>query len=233
MNFTLQQKGYIRIILALIAFMRYYQPVIFFWCYLTSFLLDAADGYVARLYNHCISIFIYFLILKIKLIEFFFSGSRFGSILDMVTDRFATAILVMILSYLYYDYRHTCMILIVLDISSHWFRVVASLLTGRGHKSIKASNSIFIRILHNYYHSRLVLSVVCLGNELFYIFAYMNYYAPAWKIFEGSHPIFFYLMILCFPVFLYKQILSLIQLQYSAVEIVEWELENDHNNPLI
>ena len=114
------------------------------------------------------------------------------------------------------------MLLIVLDISSHWFRVVASLLSGKTHKSIKNC-----KLLQNYYQSRLILSVVCLGNELFYIAAYMNYYFPEFFVFGESHPIFYYVMIMCFPVFLYKQFLNIIQLQYSSVEIVEWEFEND------
>ena len=38
----------------------------------------------------------------------------------MITDRFATAILVMILSHLYPEASKACMFLIVLDIVSHW-----------------------------------------------------------------------------------------------------------------
>merc|ERR1712137_455871 len=43
--------GYARVVLAIISFCLYENPYIFFWCYLISFTLDAADGHVARLFN--------------------------------------------------------------------------------------------------------------------------------------------------------------------------------------
>ena len=46
-------EGYARVVLALISFLVYESPIIFFWLYLTSFLLDALDGHVARLTNQC------------------------------------------------------------------------------------------------------------------------------------------------------------------------------------
>ena len=45
--------GYARVVLAIISFCMYEDPMIFFWCYLASFLLDAADGHVARMFNQC------------------------------------------------------------------------------------------------------------------------------------------------------------------------------------
>ena len=142
----------------------------------------------------------------------------------MVTDRFATACLVVILSHLFFPFRHVCMLLIILDISSHWLRVVASLLIGEGHKNIK-SNS---QLLQLYYHNRLVLGLVCLGNELFYIFAYMTYFFPEVTLLEYSANVFGFAMLVCSPVFLLKQVLNLIQIRYSAWEIVEWEFHNEH-----
>ena len=142
----------------------------------------------------------------------------------MVTDRFATACLVVILSHLFFPYRHICMILIILDISSHWLRVVASLLVGEGHKHIK-SGSFLLRI---YYENRIVLGLVCLGNELFYIFAYMMYFFPVVELFDMPLELFWYGTLVCFPVFALKQLLNVIQLQYSAWEIVEWEFINEH-----
>ena len=142
----------------------------------------------------------------------------------MVTDRFATACLVVILSHLYFPFRHVCMLLIILDISSHWLRVVASLLTGEGHKKIKSS-----KILQIYYENRIVLGLVCLGNELFYIFAYMMYFFPQVHVLDLSIDLFGYATFVCFPVFLFKQLLNIIQLQYSAKEIVHWEFEHEHS----
>lgn len=141
----------------------------------------------------------------------------------MVTDRFATACLVVILSHLYFQYRHTCMLLIILDISSHWLRVVASLLAGEGHKKIKSSF-----LLQTYYNNRIVLGLVCLGNELFYIFAYLMYFFPQVYFFDVTIDLFGWAALGCFPVFVYKQLLNVIQLHYSAKEIVNWEFENEH-----
>jgi len=190
------------VVLAIMAFCLYENPYIFFWCYLISFTLDAADGHVARLFNQC---------------------SRFGAVLDMVTDRFATACLVVILSHLYFPFRHICMLLIILDISSHWLRVVSSLLVGEGHKNIRSNY-----LLQLYYHQRLILGLVCLGNELFYIFAYMMYFFPEIELLGFTLNLFGYGMIVCMPIFLLKQLLNVIQLQYSAWEIVVWEYHNEH-----
>lgn len=51
-------------------------------------------------------------------------GSRFGGVLDMVTDRVSTCGLLVILSRLYPDYLLVFTLLIVLDITSHWFHVM-------------------------------------------------------------------------------------------------------------
>merc|ERR1712130_895568 len=160
--------GYARVVLAIMAFCLYENPYIFFWCYLISFTLDAADGHVARLFNQC---------------------SRFGAVLDMVTDRFATA----------------------------------CLLVGEGHKNIRSNY-----LLQLYYHQRLILGLVCLGNELFYIFAYMMYFFPEIELLGFTLNLFGYGMIVCMPIFLLKQLLNVIQLQYSAWEIVVWEYHNEH-----
>lgn len=142
----------------------------------------------------------------------------------MVTDRFATAILVVILSHLYPEYRHICMLLIVLDITSHWIRVVASLLVGEGHKTIKNT----YKLLQIYYSNRIVLGLVCLGNELFYISAYMYFYFPTISVLDFSINLFGLTVLVCAPVFFFKQMLNLMQLQYSAVEIVDWEFQHEH-----
>lgn len=146
-------------------------------------------------------------------------GSYFGSVLDMVTDRFATACLVIILSHLYFPFRHICMMLIILDISSHWFRVVSSLLAHKSHKEIQSEST----LLKLYYHNRFILGFTCLGNELFYIFLYMMYFYPNLRIIGTSMELFSVAVILCFPVFLFKQVLNIIQLKYSAIEIVSME----------
>lgn len=111
-------------------------------CYAASALLDAADGYAARALGQ---------------------SSLFGTVLDMVTDRTATACLCVVLAHLYPAYLvHFCA-LITLDIFSHWAHVYASALTmAATHKS---STNLIVRL---YYHKP-VLFCVCAGNELFYM----------------------------------------------------------------
>lgn len=71
-------------------------------CYFLAFLGDTFDGYVARIFNQT---------------------SKFGGILDMITDRVSTCGFLVILSHLYTDYSFCFVMLIALDIGSHWFHV--------------------------------------------------------------------------------------------------------------
>jgi CDP-diacylglycerol--inositol 3-phosphatidyltransferase len=51
------------------------------------------------------------------------TASKFGAVLDMVTDRFSTAALVLILSHFYPKYILGFQILNILDFVSHWTRM--------------------------------------------------------------------------------------------------------------
>lgn len=51
-------------------------------------------------------------------------GSGYGGVLDMVTDRVSTCGFLTVLSHLYPKYTFGFIMLVVLDISSHWFHVV-------------------------------------------------------------------------------------------------------------
>lgn len=52
------------------------------------------------------------------------SGSKFGGVLDMVTDRVSTCGLLVTLSHFYPAHTFWFTFLIVLDITSHWFHVM-------------------------------------------------------------------------------------------------------------
>lgn len=146
--------GYFRIVFVLISL--YYMPTnhvkasIF---YLISGLLDAFDGYAARYFNQ---------------------STRFGAILDQLTDRLATLGLVMVLSVLYSDYLIWFQLSAMLDIASHWMYVWVICLQGRtSHKFIDpASNP----VLSVYYTSRPVLFFMCACNELFFCALYLRYF---------------------------------------------------------
>lgn len=54
----------------------------------------------------------------------FMIGSSFGGVLDMVTDRVSTCGFLVILSNLLPEYSFVFIMLLVLDVASHWFHVI-------------------------------------------------------------------------------------------------------------
>ena len=71
--------------------------------YLLAFGGDVVDGYIARACNQ---------------------SSRFGGVLDMVTDRVSTCGFLFMLSHLYPEWKFMLTMLVCLDIFSHWFHVM-------------------------------------------------------------------------------------------------------------
>lgn len=148
--------GYGRIVLALVSF--YYMPtdyVIATWCYLLSGFLDALDGHAARMLNQ---------------------SSKFGAMLDQLTDRCATMCLLVVLSYFYPSWMFMFQLSMTIDIASHWLHLHSSLLKGsESHKKIDLSGNF---ILRHYYTNRKILFAMCAGNELFYSMLYLLYFTP-------------------------------------------------------
>ena len=100
--FFISLTGYARIILAILSFIHITRPFLFLPLYSLSCLLDAVDGHAARLLNQC---------------------SRLGAVLDMVTDRSTTAGLTAYLGHIYPDYMAGFLVLIGLDLSSHYMHM--------------------------------------------------------------------------------------------------------------
>ncbi|CAE6336268.1 unnamed protein product [Rhizoctonia solani] len=118
-----------------------------------SALLDAVDGQAARALGQT---------------------SKFGAVLDMVTDRCATSCLLCYLSSRYTSYAAIFQMLITLDFSSHYMHI--SLVTGS--KSHKAVTSDVSRILWYYYNDSTTLFVFCACNELFFVALYLISFGP-------------------------------------------------------
>ena len=98
--------------------------------YSISCLLDALDGFAAR---------------------YFEQSTRFGAVLDMVTDRCTTACLLVFLSSAWPRWSLLFQGLISLDLASHYMHMFATLTmagSGQSHKKVDQSRS---RILHLYY----------------------------------------------------------------------------------
>ncbi|KAF8343939.1 CDP-diacylglycerol-inositol 3-phosphatidyltransferase [Cantharellus anzutake] len=142
--------GYTRVILAALS-LHYMSthPKSCTFLYALSCILDAADGFAARKLGQT---------------------SRFGAVLDMVTDRCTTSCLLCFLSSAYPDYATVFQFLIALDFSSHYMHMYSSLETGA--KTHKAVTSEVSRILRFYYNP-LNLFLICAGNELFFIALYL------------------------------------------------------------
>lgn len=126
--------GYARVVLAIASL--YYMPLHPRTCsflYSISCLLDALDGYLARLFHQ---------------------STTFGSVLDMVTDRCTTACLLVFLASAWPRYSIIFQGLISLDLASHYMHMYATLSMGGAEKSHKAVDSSRSWILHKYYTSR-------------------------------------------------------------------------------
>ena len=122
--------GYARVALAAISL--YYMrgnPKVCTVLYGVSCLLDAFDGMFARRLDQC---------------------TKFGSVLDMVTDRCTTACLLCFLTAAYPNYALLFQGLITLDFSSHYIHMYSTLVTGStSHKIVGSDVS---RILWYYYN---------------------------------------------------------------------------------
>lgn len=110
--------------------------------YSISCLLDALDGYAARIYEQ---------------------STRFGAVLDMVTDRCTTACLIVFLSSAFPRWAIVFQGLIALDLASHYMHMYATLVvsgTNASHKSIDESKNWLLRL---YYTNKVCLlySLIC------------------------------------------------------------------------
>ena len=125
--------GYSRIVLAIASL--YYMPLHPRTCsllYSISCLLDALDGFAARHFEQ---------------------STRFGAVLDMVTDRCTTACLLVFLASAFPRWSLVFQGLISLDLASHYMHMYATLVMGGGesHKKVDKSRS---WILNLYYTNK-------------------------------------------------------------------------------
>ncbi|PAA57264.1 hypothetical protein BOX15_Mlig028156g2, partial [Macrostomum lignano] len=187
--------GYARILLAILA--CYYMPfdhVRATWAYLLSGLLDAFDGHAARLLNQ---------------------STKFGAMLDMLTDRCATMCLLFVLAQFYPRYMLAFQLSAALDIASHWLHLHSSIVRGaQSHKAVDLSSN---PILYYYYNSRVVLFCMCAGNELFYAALYLMHFTRGPILLGfGLVPT---LAVLTFPVAAVKSAISAVHLYVASVNM--------------
>ncbi|KAF2461880.1 CDP-alcohol phosphatidyltransferase-domain-containing protein [Lineolata rhizophorae] len=151
--FIPNQIGYARIVLGVASL--YYMPLHPRTCsllYATSCLMDALDGWAARKYEQ---------------------GTKFGAVLDMVTDRCTTSCLLVFLASAFPRWSIVFQGLISLDFASHYMHMFSTLTmgeSGQSHKKVDESRS---WILNQYYSKKWVLFVFCALNEAFFIALYL------------------------------------------------------------
>ncbi|KAI0724078.1 phosphatidylinositol synthase [Fomitopsis betulina] len=201
--------GYARVILAAVAlYFMSYHPKYCTIAYCVSCLLDAADGHAARALNQT---------------------SKFGAVLDMVTDRCTTSSLLCYLSLAYPKYAIAFQFLISLDFSSHYMHMYSSLITGsRSHKAITNDVSRFLK----FYYSSNTLFVMCAGNELFFVGLYLMKWVHTPLVVSLGRSLPFWghltwaeaLTLLCFPICFTKNVVNVVQLWKASKILVGVDL---------
>ncbi|MFH4975507.1 hypothetical protein AB6A40_002216 [Gnathostoma spinigerum] len=195
--FYANQIGYGRIVSSLLSF--YFmdsQPVVAIILYTLSAGLDAVDGYMARKYHQ---------------------SSRFGAMLDQLTDRCSTMALVMTLGSFYPKYLFFFQCSAILDIAAHWLHLHAADLTGKTTHKLSAN-----RILNLYYTSKNFLFFMCAGNEAFYGLLYLYHFwsGPSFLGFSFVS----LLVIITFPVAFLKSMISIVHLCTAAATVVQHDI---------
>jgi len=131
-NHPRPSTGYSRIILALASL--YYMPLHPRTCsflYSISCLLDALDGVAARHYHQ---------------------ATRFGAVLDMVTDRCTTSCLLVFLASAFPRWSIVFQGLISLDLASHYMHMYATLTmggSGQSHKKVDEARSWVLKMYYS------------------------------------------------------------------------------------
>ena len=218
--------GYGRIVLALLSFL--FMPTNYTaaaWCYIISGLLDAVDGHAARMLGQ---------------------SSKFGAMLDMLTDRCATMALLCTLSTFYPSFMFFFQLSMIIDISCHWLHVHTSLLQVKGltaqnsltesfsqgstsHKFIDPTGNYWMKL---YYTDRKVLFGMCAGEAVGSVREVVKlnicstgnelFYAMLYLSYFTSGPFYLFniLATICFPVAVAKSGIALLQGYLAAVNLV-------------
>lgn len=183
--------GYSRIILSFAAyFYADVSPYIFVFCYSLSEILDMFDGIAARYFNQ---------------------STKFGAMLDMVTDRCSTIGLMLVIAQQLPKYTFYCHFFTWLDIFSHWSHMLYQLSTGTdSHKNVAKKG-----LLQYYYKTKAFMVLLIVGAEglplCIYIWSYKDAVSATFvklAYVYGS---------VCLPLFLLKHYINVIQLITASV----------------
>ncbi|RXG50872.1 CDP-diacylglycerol--inositol 3-phosphatidyltransferase [Armadillidium vulgare] len=199
--------GFGRIILLFAAL--YYMPenhLLASSFYILSGFLDAFDGHAARIFNQ---------------------STKFGAMLDMLTDRCGTMVLIAMLCTFYPKYTFLFQTSMIIDIACHWLHLHVTLLSGQtSHKAGEANVNPLLKI---YYSSRPLLFILCAGNELFYSMLYLLHFTEGPALLFGFG-VFRLLLWFCFPIAIVKSVLALMQGYYAAINLANIDVADRSGN---
>ncbi|ODV60504.1 CDP-diacylglycerol--inositol 3-phosphatidyltransferase [Ascoidea rubescens DSM 1968] len=198
--------GYSRVFSAILSlFLMKNHPIYCTIVYSISCLLDAGDGFAARKYNQT---------------------SRFGAVLDMVTDRCTTSALICYLCNALPQFMIFFQLLTSLDLASHYMHMYATVISGgSSHKNITKESS---WLLNLYYTNKKVLFTACLFNELFYLALYLREFDHLPTIFNVKCATI--LVFITLPLFIFKQFTNIVQLKRAAVLLAD--IDCDERNSI-
>jgi len=196
--------GYARVALAVTSVLvALNNPLAFFVCYALSQLLDALDGYAARAFNQ---------------------STKFGAVLDMVTDRVSTAALVVVLVHLYPTWMNLLILVNAVDLASHYAHLYVTLVKGESsHKNVDENSNVLLRL---YYGNRYVLFTLCAANEAIFLLPYVLHFdslpgVPAtvpWKVVAT------YAWYVSLPLGALKQLMNVVQLINAFVGLAQIDI---------
>lgn len=217
--------GYCRVACLLVSLLFATNPAStlpFFALYSLSYLLDAVDGPVARYLGET---------------------SHFGAVLDMVTDRVSTAVLLALLAQSSasshpqgggHGGASLYLLFLVLDVGAHWVQTYAALLCGAAsHKSLPNEPPLL-----TWYYRRHNLFTVCLLSEAHLVMALLltRGAVPTLPLLRAtlpwpvptlpwgpdpSHTLAAWLWAVGAPVCALKQVISLLHLVRASQRVVE------------
>lgn len=153
------------------------------------------------------------------------TATKFGAVLDMVTDRASTACLWCVLAGQYPDYAMAFQAMLALDILSHFARLFATMSGGsKSHKDVKPTGNIF---LYYYYSKRWVLFILCMGHEVVFMLLYFLASLKELKMDPSglAAQIALYALYINLPLCALKEWMNAVQFWQSMVDIVAIDME--------
>jgi CDP-diacylglycerol--inositol 3-phosphatidyltransferase len=201
--------GYGRILLGVTSFyFMLHRPWLTVSLYLCNVTLDEVDGRAARRYNQC---------------------TKFGGLLDMITDKMNTACMLAVLGYFYPSSMFIFQLLMIIDISSHWCASYSAALHSKSHKDQDTS----VHLLVRFYYIPSVLSVFCATTELFLAALYMLHFTPGTLLHIFGYEVGAWMVValVTFPFQFLKQCIYLLQLIAACQNIAALDSrEREHNS---